>query len=184
MAATENGLAAAASFPYFNRHILDEAHTVMGQLAPQGITSFSFTPSNGLVMVTQSGEYFAHGIPDECFSKLGQMMANGTRIHCIAFPPAGGNQWVITGDNDLFARNIDGECYQMMRNLTQGGRRITRVAFPYTGGWTVVAQDEFHARGIDNECFQQMQNFAAGGWQLHNVAFSPQNNGWSLCSRG
>jgi hypothetical protein len=39
--------AAAGSFPYFNRRIPDEAHTVMGQLAPLGVTSFSFTPSNG-----------------------------------------------------------------------------------------------------------------------------------------
>jgi Beta-lactamase len=230
-AATGNGLAAADSFPYFNRRIPDDAHTAMGQLAPLGITSFSFTPSNGWVMVagnSQSGSSAGYGIPDECHSRLGQMVANGTQIHCIAFPPAGGNQWVITGDNSwfarnidnecyqkimdfynsgqqvvhvgfppaggnrwvivgtsgFFARNIDDECYQMMRNLTQGGRRVTRVAFPYTGGWTVVAQDEFYARGIDDECFQQMRNFAAGGWQLHNVAFSPQNSGWSLCSRG
>ena len=220
--------AAAAGARYFNRRVPDEAHTVMGQLAAQGISAFSFTPSNGWVMVTQTGSYQARGIPDECFTALGQAITDGMKVHCVAFPPEGGNRWVITGDSGVlaqgipdechqrilefyaagqqvvdvafppaggnrwvivgttgtFARGIDDECYQTMRNLNQGGRRITRVAFPYTGGWAVVAQDEFRARNIDGECVQQMGSFTAEGWQLHNLAFAPQNNGWSLCSRG
>src|SRR5262245_49620647 len=90
-------------WPYFNRRIPDEAHAVMGQLAPQGVTSFSFTPTNGWVMVTQFGGYYARDIPPECFAKLGEMVAAGVRINCIAFPPEGGNQWVITGDTGWFS---------------------------------------------------------------------------------
>ncbi|HZN18125.1 MAG TPA: serine hydrolase domain-containing protein [Micromonosporaceae bacterium] len=185
VAATGATPAAAMWFPYFNRRIPDEAHQVMAQLAPQGITSFSFTPANGWVMVTQMGNYFARNIPEECFAKLGEMVAAGIRIHCIAFPPAGGNSWVITGDTGLFARNIPQECYEKILELYATGQQVVHVAFPPAGGnrWVVVGSAGFFARNIDDECFQMMRNLTQGGGRrVTRVAF-PYTGGWTVVAQ-
>ncbi|WP_162907142.1 serine hydrolase domain-containing protein [Allorhizocola rhizosphaerae] len=181
---TAAGSASAAGYPYFNRRIPDEAHTQIGAMSAQGITSFSFTPSNGWVIVTQSGGYFARNIPDECFTKLGQMIANGTKIHCVAFPPAGGNSWVITGDNDMFARNIPDECYTKLLEFYNGGQQVMHVGFPPAGGnrWVVVGSSGFYARNIDDECFQMMRNLTQGGRKVTRVAF-PYTGGWAVVAQ-
>jgi CubicO group peptidase (beta-lactamase class C family) len=177
--------AAAVDFTYFNRRIPDEAHMTMGQFAAQGIMSFSFTPSNGWVMVTQTGDYFARGIPDECFTVLGQLVAGGTRVNCIAFPPGGGNQWVIVGNNALFARNIPEECYRQILAFYDAGESVAHVAFPPAGGnrWVVVGSaGSFVARNIDDECYQMMHNLTQGGRRLTRVDF-PYTGGWTVVAQ-
>ncbi|NRQ38759.1 WD40 repeat domain-containing protein [Nonomuraea sp. NN258] len=177
------GLAApaqAAAARYFNRRIPDEAHRQMGKLAAYGITSFSFTPSNGWVVVTGDGHYFARNIPDECYAKLKELIAKGTRIHCVAFPPEGGNRWVITGDKTLFARNIPEECYQRILSYYKAGQQVVHVAFPPGGGnrWTVVATNGFFARNIDEECYQKMRELSRSS-RVTRVAFAP-GGGWTV----
>jgi CubicO group peptidase (beta-lactamase class C family) len=167
-------------FYYFNRRIPNEAHTQMGQLGHFGITTFAFTPSNGWVMATAEGPYFARNIPDECYTKLGEFVGNGAEIHCIAFPPAGGNRWVICTDQGIYARNIPDECYQRMLDFIAAGWEIKHVAFPPAGGnrWVIVTDGSFYARGIDDECYQMMRNLTQGGRTVTRVAFSWSNNGW------
>ncbi|MDI1463751.1 serine hydrolase domain-containing protein [Catellatospora sp. KI3] len=177
--------AEAAGYPYFNRRIPDAAHTQIGAMQAQGITSFAFTPANGWVLVTQTGGYYAGGIPDECFTKLGQMIANGTKIHCVAFPPAGGNSWVITGDNDMFARNIPAECYTRLQEFYAAGQHVVHVGFPPAGGnsWVVVGSGGgFYARGVDDECYQMMRNLSQGGRKVTRVAF-PYTGGWAVVAQ-
>ena len=99
---------------YFNRRMPDEFHTQMGNLSPGKITAVAFTPSNGWVIVNQSGGLFARGIPDECFAKLGEYVQAGHIINSIGFPAEGGNRWVITTNKTFFARNIPDECYQKL----------------------------------------------------------------------
>jgi hypothetical protein len=182
---TEGVPAWAVTANYFNRRIPDEAHIKMGQLASQGITSFSFTPSNGWVMATELGGYFARGIPDECYTTLGQMLARRTRIHSIAFPPAGGNRWVITGNNDYFARNIEPECYQTIVNFYRASEPVVHVAFPPGGGnrWVVVGTRTFFARNIDEECYQAMLRLTQqSDRRVTRVAF-PYSGGWAAGQR-
>jgi CubicO group peptidase (beta-lactamase class C family) len=165
----------------FNRRIPDEAHQVMGQMLSHGITAFAFTPSNGWVIVAADGGYFARGIPDECFNKLGELINAGHRINCIAFPPAGGNRWIIGTNTTIFARNIEDECYQKCSAFLDAGQQIVDVAFPPQGGnrWVVVANQAFFARNIDDECYQMMRNLTAGGRKVTRVAFN-WTNGWAI----
>ncbi|MFD0471143.1 hypothetical protein ACFQ0B_24660 [Nonomuraea thailandensis] len=90
--------AQAASYPYYDGGIPDEAHTKLGELAAYGVTALAFTPSGGWVVVTQDGRYFARGIPDACFAEIGRLSEAGRKINCVAFPPEGGDRWVIATD--------------------------------------------------------------------------------------
>lgn len=176
--------AQAASYPYVNRRIPDAAHTQIGLMSSQGISTFSFTPANGWVIVTQTGGYYASGIPSECYIKLQQMIANGTKIHCVAFPPAGGNSWVIAGDNDMFARNIPGECYNKMLEYYANGQQVVHVGFPPAGGnsWVVVGTSTFNARNVDDECYQMMRNLSQNGRKVTRVSF-PYGGGWAIVAQ-
>ncbi|MGP3937679.1 twin-arginine translocation signal domain-containing protein [Nonomuraea sp. KM88] len=126
--------ALAAGYPSFNRRIPEEAHVKMKELAPYRITSFAFTPSNGWVMVTADGRYFARGIPDACFTELKKLVTAGRRIHCVAFPPEGGDRWLITTDKGVSARNIPEECHQRITAYYAAGQQVGHVAFPPSGG--------------------------------------------------
>lgn len=173
------------TFNYFNRRISEEAHQKMGELGKNGITIFAFTPSNGWVMVTEEGHLFARNIPDECYKQLGVCIKNGARIHCIAFPPAGGNRWIITTNKGIFARNIPEECYQKILEFQNAGHHILHVAFPPSGGnsWVVVSTESFFARNIDDECYQMMRNLTQGGRKITRVSFTWQNNGWAVIAQ-
>ncbi|MFD0471144.1 hypothetical protein ACFQ0B_24665 [Nonomuraea thailandensis] len=72
----------------------------------------------------------ARGIPEACELRIDAFYQAGQQVVDVAFPPAGGDRWVVAASAGYYAKGVDDECYQMMRNLTQGGRRITRVAFP------------------------------------------------------
>ncbi|MBL4866910.1 MAG: serine hydrolase [Pseudomonadales bacterium] len=165
---------------YFNRRIPSEAHEQIGVHAHNGITTFAFTPSNGWVLATDEGPYFARNIPEECYQKLGEFVANGAEINCIAFPPAGGNSWVICTNQGIFARGIPEECYQQMLTYLRNGWEIKHVAFPPAGGnsWVIVTDGPFYARNIDDECYQIMRNLTQGGRTVTRVVFSWSNNGW------
>ncbi|WP_214411736.1 serine hydrolase domain-containing protein [Sphaerisporangium fuscum] len=174
----------AASYPFAARRIPAEAQTKLKELAPRGITSFAFTPSNGWVIVTQDGHYFARGIPDECFTELGKRIAAGWRIHCVAFPAEGGNRWVITGDKGVSARGIPQACYQRVLDCYKAGQQVVDVAFPPAGGdrWVVAATKDFFAHGVDDECYQMMRNLTQGGRRVTRVAF-PRAGGWVVVAQ-
>ncbi|MEO3805457.1 serine hydrolase domain-containing protein [Nonomuraea sp. B1E8] len=176
--------ALAAGYPSFNRRIPEEAHAKMKELAPYRITSFAFTPSNGWVMVTADGRYFARGIPDGCFTELKKLVTAGLRIHCVAFPPEGGDRWVITTDKGVSARNIPEECHQRITAYYAAGQQVEHVAFPPSGGnrWVVVAARGTFARGIDDECYQMMRNLEQGGRRVTRVAF-PYTGGWLVVAQ-
>ncbi|MEU0569787.1 serine hydrolase domain-containing protein [Nonomuraea sp. NPDC005983] len=173
-----------ASYPFYNRRVPDEAHAKMNELAPYGITSFAFTPSNGWVIVTQDGRYFGRGLPDACFAELGKLIKSGWRIHCVAFPPEGGDRWVITGDKGVSARNIPDECHQRILACYSAGQQVVDVAFPPAGGnrWVVAATNAFYARSVDDECYQMMRNLTQGGRRVTRVAFPPAG-GWAVVAQ-
>lgn len=176
--------ALAAGYPFFNRRIPDEAHQKMKELAPYRITAFAFTPSNGWVMVTADGRYFARGIPDECFTELKKLIAAGRRIHCVAFPPEGGNRWVITTDKGVSARSVPQECHQRITAFYTAGQQVEHVAFPPAGGdrWVLVTTKGTFARNIDDECYQMMRNLTQGGRRVTRVAF-PYTGGWVVVAQ-
>ncbi len=173
---------------FYNRNIPGEAHTQMTRLAPRGISTFSFTPSNGWVITTPDGQRFARNIPDDCYQVLLAYLGAGHRVQVLAFPPAGGNSWVIVTDRGKFAKNIPTECNAKINEYRSAGRQIRCVAFPPAGGnrWVVVADGAWQARYIPDECFQVMRNLSQRPWpgtrpprRIHHVAFTP-SGGWTV----
>ncbi|SDK75100.1 serine hydrolase domain-containing protein [Nonomuraea jiangxiensis] len=176
--------AQAASYPYVNRRVPAEATTKMGELAPYGVTAFAFTPSNGWVIVTQDGRYFARGIPDACFTELAGLLKAGRKVTCVAFPPEGGDRWVITTDKGMSSRGLPEECRQRIADNYAAGQPVAHVAFPPAGGnrWVVVTTTGFFARGVDDECYQMMRNLTQGGRRVTRVAF-PYGGGWTVVAQ-
>ncbi len=171
------------AFTCFNRNIPDEAHDTITSMGPAGVQAFAFAPGGGWVIVVNGG-YFARGIPDECFAKLGQFINGGHKIRVIAFPPEGGNRWLIVTDRTYFARNIPDECYDRLGTMWHAGARPTCVAFPPPGGnrWAILAGRQIYCRNIDDECFQLLANFAQGLRPATRVAFTP-SNGWVILAQ-
>jgi len=168
------------SFTCFNRNIPDEAHEKIQSMGPAGVQAFAFTPSGGWVIVVEGG-YFARGIPDECFTKLGEFVNAGHKIRSIAFPHEGGNRWVIVTDKTYFARNIPDECYDRLGTMWNAGARPTCIAFPPSGGnsWAILAGKSLYCRNIDDECYQLLCNYAQGLRPAERVSFTP-GGGWVI----
>ena len=176
----------------FNRNIPEEANTEMQRLLQYQIAVFAFTPSNGWVIVTKDGRYFARNIPEECFQKLEEFVNAGHKIQHIAFPPRGGNSWVIITDRTKFARNIPEECNTKLNEYYADGKRVRCVAFPPNRGdnsWVIVTNDGFFARNIPDECYQIMLNLyqrpqigANVPRLVHYVSFTP-TGGWLVLAR-
>jgi len=181
-------LPGASAATFFNRNIPSEAHTQMGNLAPDGIASFSFTPSNGWVITTLKGRRFARNIPQACYNQLLQYLSSGHRIEAVAFPPQGGATWVIVTDRMVSSSGLPRECAAKLTEYRNQNRRILSVAFPPAGGnrWVIVAEGAFFARNVPDECYQILRNLgqrprpdAAVPRQVHQVAFTP-GGGWSI----
>jgi len=166
---------------YFDRNIPDAAHTFIGSAINSGVSVIAFTPSGGWVAVAANGGYEAHGIPAECFSKLESYIHQGAKVRVIAFPPQGGNSWVIVTDQGYFARDIPDECYKMIGTFAHNNWPITCIAFPPAGGnsWVIVAENAIFARNINDECFQFLNNYTQGPRRARSVSFSP-NGGWTV----
>jgi CubicO group peptidase (beta-lactamase class C family) len=172
----------------FNRNIDPEAHAQMERLLAEGIAVFAFHPDGGWVIVTEKGSKFARNIPEECNQKLEEFLAAGHKIRSIAFPPQGGNRWVIVTDRTKFARNIPAEANEQLERFLAQGHKVLSVAFPYRrttdNSWVILAEDDFFARNIDDEAYQIIRNFmqrprpgAARSRPVHDVAFAP-GGGW------
>lgn len=134
--------------------------------------------------MTSQGNYRLRNVPTECGDILRSLLASSHKINCIAFPPVGGNSWVITTDRTLFARNIPPECYQKLIEYYAFGQPVVDVAFPPAGGnrWVVVGTQDFFARNIDDECYQMMRNLTQGWRRVTRVAF-PNMGGWAVVAQ-
>ncbi|MFI6925333.1 serine hydrolase domain-containing protein [Nonomuraea spiralis] len=176
--------ALAAAYPSADSGLTAEAHAKLIELAPYGVTALAFTPSGGWVMVTQDGRYFARGIPDACYTELGALLKAGRKINAIAFPPAGGDRWVITTDRGVSARGLPEACLTRVKAYYTAGQQVVDVAFPPAGGdrWVVVAANAFQANGVDDECYQMMRNLTQGGRRVTRVAF-PKAGGWTVVAQ-
>jgi len=179
------GLSAAA---FYNRCIPSEAHTQMVNLAPDGLATVSFTPANGWAITTLKGRRFARNIPGDCYNRLLQYLGAGHRILVVAFPPQGGNSWVVVTDQAVGYSGLPSECADKIREYRDQKRQVLCVAFPPEGGnrWVVVARDAFFARNIPDECYQILCNLSqrprpgnAVPRQIHQVSFAP-NGGWAV----
>ncbi|GAA2211805.1 hypothetical protein GCM10009850_072650 [Nonomuraea monospora] len=176
--------AQAASYPSYDGGAPAELHTKLAELAPYGVTALAFTPSGGWVIVTQDGRYFARGIPDACFTEIGKLSDAGRKINCVAFPPEGGDRWVITTDKGVTARGLPAACKQRIDAYYAAGQQVVDVAFPPAGGdrWVVTASAGYYAKGVDDECYQMMRNLTQGGRRITRVAF-PRAGGWTVVAQ-
>ena len=80
--------------------------------------------------VVTNKHYFARGIPDECFQKIGEFWNKGWQITSIAFPPAGGNSWLILAGGALFARGVPRNCSSGSATTSRAGAPRAPWAFP------------------------------------------------------
>ncbi|MGA3123153.1 MAG: hypothetical protein ABSF69_20470 [Polyangiaceae bacterium] len=100
---------------YYDSNIPNDAHTFIGTcMSGPGVSVVAFTPSGKWVVVAPNGWYMAEGIPNDCFTTLGTFIQNGRNVRSIAFPPAGGDSWVIVADQGYYARNIPNDCFNMI----------------------------------------------------------------------
>lgn len=179
------GLAAVPScssyWYYFNKNLANDAHSTIGNLIAQYLAEVAFTPSGGWVVVGGAGGYQASGIPNECFSKLQEYINAGERINSIAFPPAGGNRWVIVSETNLFSKNIPSSCFNQLVATSDAGDEVYCVAFSPSGGWVILADRSHAASGIPSQCYNAIQSFAANGDRARHVAFTP-SGGWIVLS--
>ncbi|WNJ20247.1 serine hydrolase domain-containing protein [Pontibacter sp. G13] len=175
---------------YMNRNIPNEAHNKMGEFIPDGISTFAMHPDGGWVIVSKKGRKFARNIPEECNKEIDNYLAQGHEIRCVAFPPEGGNCWVIVTDRNIFARNIPQEAFDTLIDWQKQGEEIRCIAFPFkrstTNSWVIVADGRVSARNIDDECFQLMRNLLQSptpnqgpSRPIHHVAFEP-GGGWAI----
>ncbi len=167
---------------FFDSNIPNDAHTfITSCMAGPGVSVVAFTPGGGWVVVAPNGSYYAEGIPQDCFTTLGNFIQNGWTVRSIAFPPAGGDSWVIVADQGYFASNIPNDCFQMIGNFFNGGSKISCVAFPPSSGdsWVIVANNAMFASNIDDECFQTLCNYTQGSRRATQVTFAP-NGGWII----
>ncbi len=147
----------------FNRNIPDDAHTAITNNISMGISTFSFTPSGGWILVSKTGKMMQKNIPLECEKKVKEFLAKGHKIKNVAFPPKGGNSWIIVTDKTTFSRNIPNECYKKIQEFQKRGKKISLVAFPTRikteNSWVILNNDgSFFARNIDDECYQILGN--------------------------
>lgn len=145
----------------FNRNIPDDAHKAISNTISKGITTFSFTPTGGWVLVTKTGRISRRNIPAECEKTVKEFLAKGHKIQHVAFPPKGGNSWIIVTDKTTFSRNIPGDCHKKIQEFQKRGKKIKLVAFPPKAGnsWVILNTDgSFFARNIDDECYQILRN--------------------------
>jgi len=167
---------------FFDSNIPNDAHTfVTNCMAGSGVSVVAFTPSGGWVVVAPDGAYAAEGIPEDCFTTLASFIQSDWTVNSIAFPPAGGDSWVIVADQGFFARNIPDDCYEMIESFYTGGSQISCVAFPPAGGdsWVIIANNAFFAHNIDDECFQILCNYTQGNRRATQVTFAP-DGGWLI----
>jgi CubicO group peptidase (beta-lactamase class C family) len=167
---------------FFDSDIPNDAHAFISTcMAGPGVSVVAFTPSGGWVVVAPDGGFFAEGIPQACFTTLTSYIQSGWTVRSIAFPPAGGDSWVIVADQGFFASNISDDCYQMIQNYYNDGSQISCVAFPPSSGdsWVIIANNDFFAHNIDDECFQFLCNYTQGPRRATQVAFAP-NGGWLI----
>ncbi len=162
--------------------IPNDAHTFIGScMGGPGVSVVAFTPSGGWVVVAPNGSYMAEGIPQDCFTQLGTVLKNGWTVRSIAFPPAGGDSWVIVADQGYYASNIPNECFQTIGTYFKNGWKISCVAFPPAGGdsWVIIANNAMNASNIDDQCFQTLCNYTQGNRRATQVAFGPKG-GWVI----
>ncbi|TVP44636.1 MAG: class A beta-lactamase-related serine hydrolase [Gemmatimonadales bacterium] len=125
---------------------------------------------------------YSRNIPLECRNRLGSLRAEGHRILCVAFPPAGGNRWCIVTDKDVVPRNIPTECRDRIQTFRSEGHRILCVAFPPEGGnrWSVITDRDFFNRGVSQACHDRMRALRNDGHKIRWVAFPAVGNRWSI----
>lgn len=174
---------------YFNRSLANDIHSQIGTFNKNGITSLAFTPDAGWVITTKDGKSFARNIPQESHDKINELIKQGHIIQHIAFPPKGGNSWVVITDKTFFSRNIPNEAYLEMGNLVKQGKKIKKVFFPIKrssdNSWLILTEDgDFRARNIDDECYQILRNLSQSAFpgkpaprKIHHVEFT-KSGGW------
>jgi len=154
---------------YYDHNLPNDAHAFIGAcMAAAGVSVVAFTPSGGWVIVSPNGTYKAEGIPQDCFTALGKFLSDGWTVRSIAFPPAGGDSWVIVADQGYMSHNIPQDCFTKIGQFHSGGSKISCVAFPPSPGdsWAIIANNAIYTHNIDNECFQELQKLTQGAQRL------------------
>lgn len=141
----------------FARNIPSECNGKIDEFIRRGrqIRSVAFPPGGGdRWVVVADGDFFARGIPDECYQvlrNLGESPRPGTsaprQVHHVAFTPSGG--WIVLADDYAFARNVPGECFDRVNAFRRSNRKVHSVTFTPSSGWSVISNESITSRPRD-----------------------------------
>ncbi len=149
----------------FNKGIPNKAHQRISENIQYGIQSFSFTPNGGWALITNQNKFYYDNIPSECISRVRDFIKKGHKVINIAFPPKGGNSWVVLTDKSMFARNIPNESYLKLKEYYKKGVKPISIVYPRKrttdNSWLIITEKGgFSAKHIDDECFQILRNLS------------------------
>jgi CubicO group peptidase (beta-lactamase class C family) len=130
------------------------------------------------VILNDQNSYFARGIPDEAFQKLGDFAKEGRTLKSLTFAPGGG--WVILLDkNGLFARNIPDAAFDKLNELAKKDVVIKSITFPPGGGWVILhGKNGVAARDIPEDALNKLNELAKSGAELTAISYT--TGGWVI----
>jgi CubicO group peptidase (beta-lactamase class C family) len=173
----------------FSRNMPNDAMEALHELSPNGIASFSFTPSGGWCIVSLDGQMLSKSIPAECKAKIAAFVKAGHKIQTVAFPPQGSSSYLIVTDKDFVGKQIGKGLLQKLTSLKSKGTQVKHVAFrPKRGNsrWVIITDNGFIAQNIPDDCYQILYNLqqptqpnGSPTRMTHHVSFS-QTGGWCV----
>ena len=104
-------------------------------------TLVAFSQNNGWVVVYENGARASDGLPQGCRTDIDNLSSGANRVTCIAFPPQGGDRWVvINSGGGYIARSPGDELYMYMNFFAQVNGPIRYVSYDGdNSGWSVLA---------------------------------------------
>ncbi|MEN8125369.1 MAG: hypothetical protein ABFR32_09575 [Bacteroidota bacterium] len=181
----------------YNKNIPNEAHQKINQNLSRGISSFTFSPNGGWVIITNKNNFYQVGIPSDTREFLKHFKNTGHKLKQVSFAPkipkgkySNYNAHVIVTNKGAYGVNIPKELKNKISDFQKKGKKIKSISFPYvansTNAWVIIASSgEFYARGIPDECYKYLKkvrdanNSGRSSTKLTQVSFTP-SGGWVI----
>lgn len=164
-----------------------EAYAKLELVKSKGISSLSYAPNEGWVIVTKNGEVHSYKIRNSISKKINSLKEHNRKIKQIVFHPTKSDSWVIVTENFVYANRIPKELNTTLQSFVRKGKKIQSVSFgsKTSKTWVVVNTDgSFHANNIPDDCYlalkKQINNAEA---RVNNVTLLP-NGEWIVLTDG
>ena len=174
---------------YSSRNLPKEAYAKLESVKSRGISSFSFAPNGGWVIVTKNGEIHDYKKTSSLSSKINSLKQYNRKIKQIVFHPKKSDSWVIVTENSVYSNRIPKELNTTLQSFIRKGKKIQSVSFgnKTKDTWAIVNTDgSFYANNIPDECYtilKNIYNLKNSSLQISSVTFSP-SGGWTVIAGG